>query len=133
MERWESRQDAEWAAGRASREFRKRFRPGISLRAVLDSLVRDKLIPDHVLPPRVKRGADGTYFGKVRLRKAGRVIITEPFDDPWRAYEEMLATLARECPPGPSKSEVRAARRAARVRGFGERVTLGDFMSSLCG
>lgn len=126
--RWETKRDAEWAAGRASKEFRKRFRPSVGLRAVLESLIRDRLIPDHVLPPRVRLAADGTYFGQVR--KGGRVIVTGSFACPWAAYEEMLARLAREFPREPSKSEVRAARRArARARGFGERVTLCDFFS----
>ena len=127
VQEWESRSDAEWAAGRASKEFRRRYQPGVSLRAVLEGLIRDKIIPDHVLPPRVRQAADGTYFGKVR--KAGRLLLTPSFACPWLAYEEMLALLAREFPPGPSKSELRAAARArARARGCGERVSLADFL-----
>ena len=106
--RWETREHAEWAAGRASREFRKRFRPGMSLRAALESLIRDRFVPDHVLPPRVRATADGDhFFGRVKLVKAGRVIETTIFADAWDAYRELVEVLAREFPRGPSKGELR--------------------------
>jgi|GEM_PF-6361752 len=99
---------AEWAAARASREFRRRFKPGVSLRAVIGSLMADRLIPDHVLPPRVKKTADGRYIA--RVRKAGRIVEAQGvFDCPWAAHEAMLVVMAREFPLKPLRRSAQEA------------------------
>lgn len=121
VSQWETREHAEWAAGRASKEFRKRYRPGTGLRTVLESLMRDGLIPAHVLPPRVRANADGSFVGRVKLPKKGMVLETPPFSDPWIAYEEMCGMLGRAFPRGPSKSDLNAQERARRRRAQLER------------
>ena len=88
VEKWEDRKDAEWAAGRASKAFRAFYRPhvaGHGLRETLEHLKSRNLIPANVLPPRVRKVADG-YIGFARFSKLKRVVETAVFACPWEAY-----------------------------------------------
>lgn len=113
---WESPVDAEWAAGRASRAFDDLYDEGhgLSLRKTLEKLKRDEMIPDHVLPPRVKADREGRYFGRVRLLKANRIVETPSFDDAWAAYDAICSALAREFPRPATRAERREAARQRR-------------------
>jgi hypothetical protein len=93
----------QWCAARAAREFMRVYRPhaGFGLREALEHLKRKGWIPERVLPPRVKRVADG-YMGFVRKR--GQVLQTGVRADPWEAYREMNAVLEREFSPRDRKA-----------------------------
>jgi hypothetical protein len=116
--KWGSREDAEWAAGRVSKAFRTRFKPGVTLKDLFASLKRDRLMPEEVLPPRVKCSPAG-YVGRVKMTKSGVVLETSPLPCPWQAYDTLTALLAarpKETPKSELWAKELAARRSAKAR-----------------
>ncbi len=121
--KWETEDDAEWAAARASKEFMRFYRPyqaGGGLRDTMEHLKRPvgrppkPFIPADVLPPRIRISDDGT--GYIARARKGDVSIFCPgvFACPWNAYERLCAVLVKVFPRSAGKSELRAAARAAK-------------------
>lgn len=76
---------AEWAAGRASREFCKRWSPGRTVRAVVAELQREGLVPARVRVPRRVRGwRPPTDFGECETPAERRERERREWE--WRRY-----------------------------------------------
>lgn len=97
---WGSADEAEWAAGRAAREFVRRLQPGRDLCDVLDELKRLRLIPRSVLPTWVRRD-DRTGAFWATCRRRGRTLDLGPFGTAKAAYAAMRQAVAREFPLRP--------------------------------
>lgn len=101
---WGSSEEAEWAAGRAAKEFVRRNLPGRDLCDVLDSLKADRLVPAILMPTWVFARPDGRFGAKVRRR--GRAFEVGPFDTAKAAYHAIRAVVVREFPLRPRLIDV---------------------------
>ena len=85
--------ESEWAAGRASREFVHRYKPGPdgkmpSVWSVIEGMKRDGICPEGLQPRWVFQHADGTFGA--RVRKGGVTIATtRSYADPIKAQQAL--------------------------------------------
>ena len=125
VRKWGTEKAAEWAAARAAREFDKFYNPTNptrDLKATLTHLKARNLIPEGVLPPRVKP-VEGGYTATAKVG-GQRVDIGRVCKDPWAAYDLLRAAVANLRPgthpesPAPVRVKPRPPRYTTDLCGF---------------
>lgn len=94
---WGTMDEAEWAAGRAAREYVRRYRAGRDPWDVVRELQGLHYVPPGVLPRWVYRRPDGAFGA--RCRRPGRGLALDlpgPFRTPEGAHAAARGWLARE-------------------------------------
>jgi hypothetical protein len=89
---WGSAEAAEWAAGRAAKEFVRAYQPGRDPWSVIRQLQDRGIIPPGVLPRWVFRLPEGGYGARVRRRNIE--VTVGPYSSPEAAHAEISARVA---------------------------------------